>query len=215
MTIAVPVASNPDGFASPGRRATTLPRRRQERTLFADVSGGDTRQVESDADVRARLEDEPTTVPASGWEYADERTIRSAAGGYALQTEPCLRVSLYGGFMRSWLLWGSRRRAISSRSCGTPPQTVPALPIPLRETCDTSTRSHSQPTRALNDFVALGFNEGDEGTRHRRHAQVDRRRQRQSDQLSVRADRQNRAQSPEFSTLKACFPSPIRSSPII
>ena len=148
MTIAVPVARNPDGssITGPSYQYITFDDARSARySLTYPAATLD--KSKATLTVRARLEDEPTTVPASGWEYADERTIRLLPAGRpsnrAMSTSFVIRRRI-----RSWLLWGSRRRAISSRSCGTPPKTVPALPIPLRETCDTSTRSRFRSRRA-------------------------------------------------------------------
>ena len=199
MTIAVPVARNPDGssITGPSYEYITFDDAKSARySLTYPAATLD--KSKATLTVRARLDDQPTTVPASGWEYADERTIRLLPAGTPFKQSHVyeLRYTAKDPVVAAVGLAATRDfisflRHAAKDGSGTP--------NPLAgDVRYVYTFSISQPTRALNDFVALGFNEDERRrTRHRRHAQVDRRRQRQSDQLSFRADRQNRAQSPE------------------
>ena len=148
--------------------------------------------------VRARLDDQPTDVPASGWEYVDEYGHPPAARRHPVQAKPRLRVHVHGegsGRRRARTGGDARSRVLSAprreRRAGTP--------NPLAgDVQHTFSFSISQPSRTLNDFQALGFNEDEQGRRViDGMLKLDRRRQRRSNQLSVRADRQNRAQPSE------------------
>ena len=158
--------------------------------------------------MRARLDDQPANVPASGWEYVDDETIRLLPAGTPFKQSHVYEFSLHRQGSAWWRGSGSPPRAISSRFLRHALKDDAGNPNPLAgDVRHTFSFSISQPSRTLNDFQAFGFNEDEAGkTRHRRHAQVDRRRQRRSNQLSVRADRQNRAEPAEPSVSGRCVP---------
>src|SRR5262249_2861702 len=82
LTITVPVVKNPDGSSITG-------------PSYEYISFNDTKQLryglayaaatldtaKATLTVRARVDDPPTTIPASGWEFADEKSIRLLPAG--------------------------------------------------------------------------------------------------------------------------------------
>ena len=82
LTISVPVAKNPDGSSITGPSYEYInfdnaKSMRYELTYPAVTLD----KSKATLTVRARLDDQPTMVPASGWEYVDERTIRLLPAG--------------------------------------------------------------------------------------------------------------------------------------
>jgi hypothetical protein len=115
--------------------------------------------------VRARLDDKPTEVPASGWEYVDGTTIRLLPAGTPFKqshiyefvytaTDPvvaAIGLAATRDFV-SFLRYATRDDS------GTPNPVAGSA----RHTFSFSV---SQPSRTLNDFQALGFNEDEHGRR--------------------------------------------------
>ncbi len=115
--------------------------------------------------VRARLDDQPATVPASGWEYVDERTIRLLPAGtpfkqshvyeFVYTAKDPLVAALGLAATRDFM---SFLRHAAKDDSGTP--------NPLAgDVRYVYSFSISQPSRTLNDFVAFGFNEDERGAR--------------------------------------------------
>ena len=115
--------------------------------------------------VRARLDDQPATVPASGWEYVDEKTIRLLPAGtpfkqshvyeftYTAKDPVVAAVGLAA--TRDFV---SFLRHAAKDEAGTP--------NPLAgDVRHAFSFSISQPSRTLNDFLAFGFNEDEQGRR--------------------------------------------------
>jgi len=162
MTIAVPVARNPDGssITGPSYEYITFDDARSARySLTYPAATLD--KSKATLTVRARLEDEPTTVPASGWEYADERTIRLLPVGTPFKQGHVyeFRYTAKDPVVAAVGLAATRDFISFLRHAATDGSSTPN---PLAgDVRYVYTFSISQPTRALNDFVALGFNEGE------------------------------------------------------
>jgi hypothetical protein len=160
MTIAVPIARNPDGSSITGPS--------YEYIVFDDAKSvryslsypaATTETSKATLTVRARLDAQPAAVPASDWEFVDDKSIRLLPAGtpfkqshiyeltYTAKDPVVAAVGLAA--TRDFV---SFLRHAAKDSVGTP--------NPLAgDVRYTFTFSISQPTRALNDFVALGFNE--------------------------------------------------------
>ena len=115
--------------------------------------------------MRARLDDPPTTVPASGWEYT------SAAG----RRSGCCQAPVATPFQQSAIYeftYTAKNPVVAGIGLAATRDVVSFLRHasaaegnPLAgDVQHTFSYSISQPSRTLNDFVLLGFNE-DEGGR--------------------------------------------------
>ena len=115
--------------------------------------------------IRARLDDPPVPVPSSGWGYVDERTIQLLPAGTPFQQS---RVYEFTYTAKDPLVAGlglaatrdfvSFLRHAARDDAGTP--------NPLAgDVRYTFSFSISQPSRALNDFLAFGFNQDERGAR--------------------------------------------------
>ena len=160
MTISVPVAKNPDGSSITGPSYEYInfddaKSVRYELTYPAATLD----KSKATLTVRSRLDDQPTPVPASGWEYVDEKTIRLLPAG-----TPFKQSTVYE------FAYTAKDPVVAAVGLAATRDFVSFLrhaakdnfgnPNPLAgDVRHTFTFSISQPTRALNDFIALGFNE--------------------------------------------------------
>jgi hypothetical protein len=164
MTISVPVARNPDGSSITGPS--------YEYINFDDA--GSVRyelaypaatldKSKATLTVRARLDDPATIVPATGWEFADDKTIRLRPAG-----TPFKQSHVYE------FIYSARDPVVAAVGLAATRDFVSFLrhaarddfgtPNPLAgDVRHTFSFSISQPTRALNDFLALGFNQDERG----------------------------------------------------
>lgn len=160
MTINVPVAKNPDGSSITGPsyeyivfdNATT-----QTATLAYKTASLD--KTKATLTVRDRLADTPVTVPASGWEFASDNSIRLLPAGTAFRQSAIYEFTYTAidpvvagiGFAatRDFISW---LRNNSADTQGTPNPIAGDVKRVLGYTV-------SQPGRYMNDFVWLGFNE--------------------------------------------------------
>src|SRR5687767_32549 len=166
LTISVPVARNADGSSITGPsyeyinfdNATAV---RYELTYAAATL--DTSKAT--LTVRQRLDDPQTPIPASGWEYVDDRTIRLLPAGtpfkqshvyeFVYTAKDPVVAALGLAATRDFVSF--LRHAAADES---------GRPNPLAGGVrHTFSFSISQPSRALNDFLALGFNQDERGSR--------------------------------------------------
>jgi hypothetical protein len=160
LTISVPVAKNPDGssITGPSYEYINFDDSRSSRYELTYPSATlDTSRAT--LTVRARLDDPPAVIPATGWEYIDERTIRLLPAGtmfkqshvyefaYTAQDPVVAAVGLAA--TRDFISF--LRHAVRDEA-GNPNPLAGAV-------SRVYTFSISQPSRALNDFLALGFNQ--------------------------------------------------------
>jgi len=165
LTISVPVAKNPDGSAITGPSYEYIVfDNATSRNFELAYPAATLDKSHATLTVRARLDDAPTMVPASGWEYVDEKNIR-LAGGAAFQQSHIYEFTYTAkdpvvaavGLAATRDFVSFLRHAVSDDF---------GNPNPLAgDVQHTFSFSISQPSRTLNDFQALGFNEDEQGGR--------------------------------------------------
>ena len=168
LTISVPVAKNPVGSANPDITGPSY-----EYIVFDNATStsytlsfpaNNLDQSLATLTVRQFLNDPPTTVSSTDWEYVDENTIRLAGG------TPFLQSHIYE------FTYIAKNPVVSGLGLAATRDFVAFLrhqmtddfgnPNPLAgDVQHTYSYSISQPSRTLNDFVALGFNEDEDGRR--------------------------------------------------
>ena len=165
MKITVPIASHPDGSAITGRsyeyivfdNATTM-----QSTLAYPAATLD--KSEATLTVRARLDDPPTTVPASGWDYTSPAgtAIRLLPAGTAFQQSYIYEFTYTAkNPVVAAIGLAATRDFVSFLRHATLAEGNPLA----GDVQHTFSYSISQPSRTLNDFQALGFNEDEDGRR--------------------------------------------------
>ena len=166
LTISVPVAKNADGtsITGPSYEYINFDNARSLRyELTYPAATLDTSKAT--LTVRARLDDQPTVVPATGWEYVDEKTIRLLPAG-----TPFKQSHVYE------FAYTAKDPVVAALGLAATRDFVSFLRHAARDTAGTANPlaggvrhtysfSISQPSRTLNDFVALGFNEDEQGAR--------------------------------------------------
>jgi hypothetical protein len=166
LTISVPVAKNPDGSSITGRSYEYINFDNAETTSYPLTYPAATfDKSRATLTVRARLNDRPTPVPATGWDFVDDKTISLLPAGtrfkqshiYEFQYTAKDPVVAALGLAATRDLVSFLRRATKDDD---------GSPNPLAgDVRHVFSFSISQPSRALNDFQALGFNEDEQGAR--------------------------------------------------
>jgi len=166
LTITVPVARNPDGssITGPSYEYIVFDNPKTVRSELAYPTAT-LDKAKATLTVRERLDDAPTPVPADGWEYVDERTIRLLPAGtpfkqshiyeFSYTAKDPLVAAIGLAATRDFV---SFLRHAKVDEAGTPNP----LAGDVRQTFSFSI---SQPTRTLNDFLEFGFNQDERGTR--------------------------------------------------
>ena len=166
LTISLPIAKSPDGSSITGLSYEYIDFNNARSVRYTLAYPAATlKKSEATLTVRVRLGERPTTIPASAWEYVDEKTIRLLPAGtpfkqshvyeftYAARDPVVAALGLAA--TRDFV---SFLRHAESDDVGTP--------NPLAgDVQRTFSFSISQPSRALNDYQALGFNEDEHGRR--------------------------------------------------
>jgi hypothetical protein len=160
MTISVPVAKNRDGSSITGPSYEYINFDDSKSVRYALTYPAATLdKSKATLTVRARLDDAPVAVPASGWEYVDERTIRLLPAGTPFKQSHVYEFTYTAkdpvvaavGLAATRDFVSFLRHAAKDASGNANPLAGDVRYV--------YTFSISQPTRALNDFIALGFNE--------------------------------------------------------
>ncbi|HLU77753.1 MAG TPA: alpha/beta hydrolase domain-containing protein [Burkholderiales bacterium] len=166
LTINVPVATNPDGSTITGPsyeyivfdNPTSL-------TYGLSYAAATLDKGEATLTVREHLNDTPVTVPADGWEYVDERTIRLLPEGTPFQQSHIYEFTytakdplVTGIGLAATRDFVSFLRNANVDDFGNPNPLAGDIQYTLAFTI-------SQPGRYMNDFQTLGFNEAEEGGR--------------------------------------------------
>ena len=164
MKLSIPVVSNGgDSITGPSYEYISFD---NDNTLSSELAftAASTDKALAKLIVRARLDDEPTTVPASGWDY-------TSTGGDAIRLLPegtPFRQSFIYEFT-----YTAKNPLVSGIGLAATRDFVPFLrnggsdedhPLAGDVECAFS-YSMSQPSRTLNDFQALGINEDEHGHR--------------------------------------------------
>jgi hypothetical protein len=166
LMITVPVAKNGDGssITGPSYEYIVFDNPKSVRYELA-YPAASLDKAKATLTVRERLDETPTPVPAGGWEYADERTIRLLPAGtpfkqshiyeFTYTAKDPLVAAIGLAATRDFV---SFLRHAKADEAGTPNP----LASDVRHTFSFSI---SQPSRTLNDFVAYGFNQDERGAR--------------------------------------------------
>ncbi len=164
LTMSVPVAVNPDGSAIVGLSLEEFVVDNATTTSGAlTYPAADQDKSRATLTVRHRYDEPPVVVPATGWEYATDRSVRLLPAGTAFATGslyeftyPAKNPTVAGlGFagVRDLV---SFLHGASADDFGTP--------NPLAGRIDTVTSfAFSQPARWVRDFLRLGFNQDEQG----------------------------------------------------
>jgi hypothetical protein len=166
LTISVPVAKNPDGSSITGPSYEYIvfdDARSMKYGLTYPAATLD--KSKATLTVRARLDDPPAAVPAARWEYVDERTIRLLPAGTAFKQSHVYEFTYTAKDpVVAAIGLAATRDFVSFLRHAAKDEAGTANPLAggVRHTYSFSI---SQPSRTLNDFVALGFNEDERGAR--------------------------------------------------
>jgi len=166
LTITVPVAKNRDGssITGPSYEYIVFDNPKSVRYELAYPAATlDTSKAT--LTVRERLDDAPTPVPATAWEYADERTIRLLPAGTPFKQSHIYEFTYTA---KDPLVAGiglaATRDFVSFLRHATADEAGNANPL-AGDVRHTLSFSISQPTRTLNDFLQFGFNQDERGAR--------------------------------------------------
>lgn len=166
LTITLPVATNPDGSTITGPSYEYINFDNATSTSYQLAYPAATLdKSQATLTVRALLNDTPVVVPADGWEYVDERTIRLLPEGTPFQQSHIYEFTYTA---RDPIVAGlgfvATRDFVSFLRYETADDF--GNPNPLAgDIQHTFTFTVSQPGRYLNDFQTLGFNEDEQGRR--------------------------------------------------
>jgi hypothetical protein len=166
LSITVPIAKNPDGSPITGPSYEYInfdnaKGMRYELTYPAATLD----KSKATLTMRARLDDKPTTIPASDWEYVNETTIRLLPVGTAFKQSHVYEFMYTAkdpvvaglGLVATRDFVSFLRNAMSDDS---------GNPNPLAGNVQkTFSFAVSQSARYVNDFQTLGFNEDEDGRR--------------------------------------------------
>jgi Alpha/beta hydrolase domain len=166
LAITAPVAKNPDGSPVTGPsyeyinfdNATSMRYRLAYPAATLDKS-------KATLTVRARLDDEPATVPQSGWEFVDDKTIRLLPAGTPFKQSHVYEFTyvakdpvVAGVGLAATRDFVSFLRHAANDDSGNPNP----LAGRVRHTYSFAV---SQSARYINDFQTFGFNEDEQGRR--------------------------------------------------
>jgi len=164
LTITVPTAKNPDGSAITGPsyeyivndNATTQTYALSYPTASLDPAG--TRLT-----VRDRLADTPVEIPAGGWAYTNDRTIRLLPAGTPFRQSAIYEFTYTAKDPIVAALGFVATRDFVSFLRNAPADDL-GTPNPLAgDVQQAYAFTVSQPARYVNDFVWLGFNQAEAG----------------------------------------------------
>ncbi|WP_020606236.1 alpha/beta hydrolase domain-containing protein [Spirosoma spitsbergense] len=166
LTISVPLVKNPDGSSITGPsyeyivydNTTTLTHPLAYPTAALN-------KATATLTVRDHLADAPTVIPADGWEYADDHTIRLLPIGTPFRQSAIYEFSYTARDpMVAGIGLAATRDFVSFLRYATADDA--GNPNPLASDIQfTFSFALSQPARYLNDFQTLGFNADEKGRR--------------------------------------------------
>ena len=115
--------------------------------------------------VRASLDDKPTGIPPSGWEFVDDKTIRLLPAGTPFKQSHVYELAYTARDpVVAALGLAATRDLVSFLRHSTADQAGTRNPL-AGDVQHTFSFSISQPSRTLNDFQMFGFNEDEQGRR--------------------------------------------------
>ncbi|GAB3914607.1 alpha/beta hydrolase domain-containing protein [Larkinella knui] len=166
LTISVPVAKHADGSTITGPSYEYISFDQATSTTYALAYPAATLdQSRATLTVRDHLQDTPTVIPAGGWEYVNERTIRLSPAGTAFRQSA---VYEFAYIARDPIVAGigfaATRDFVSFLRYAKEDDF--GHPNPLADDVRyTFSFTLSQPARYLNDFQTLGFNADEQNRR--------------------------------------------------
>ncbi len=166
LTITVPVARNLDGseITGPSYEYITFNRADGERYALT-YPAATLDEADATLTVRERLDDRPTPVPADGWEYVDEKTIRLLPAGTEFRRGYIYEFTYTAKDpVVAALGLAATRDFVSFLRHAREDDRGTLNPL-AGDVGQTYSFSISQPSRALHDFQTFGFNEDEEGRR--------------------------------------------------
>jgi hypothetical protein len=166
MTIQVPIARNPDGSAVTGPSYEYINFDDGKSVRYVLTYPAAIRdKAKATLTVRARLDDQPAKVPESGWEYVDDKTIRLLPAGTPFEQSHVYEfVYTARDPVVAGLGLAATRDLVSFLRHAVKDEAGAANPL-AGDVHNTFSFSISQPSRALNDLLELGFNEDEQGRR--------------------------------------------------
>jgi Alpha/beta hydrolase domain len=166
LTISVPIAKNPDGSSITGPSYEYINFDDSKNVRYRLTYPAATLdKLKARLTVRVRLDEQPADVPASEWEYIDEATIRLLPAGTPFKQSHVYEFSYVAKDPVVAAIGLAATRDFISFLRHAPKDEA-GTPNPLAgDVRYVYSFSISQPSRALNDFQALGFNEDERGRR--------------------------------------------------
>jgi Alpha/beta hydrolase domain len=163
LTMTVPVATNAgETITGPSYEYINFDNATTE-TYALTYPAATLDQSQASLTVKQFLNDPPTPIPASGWEYVDERTIRLLPAGTTFQQSHIYEFTYTAKdpLVLGLGLAATRDFVSFLRHAETDDE---GNPNPLANDVQHAfTFAVSQPGRYLNDFRTLGFNQDEEG----------------------------------------------------
>ena len=166
LTISLPIAKSPDGssITSLSYEYINFNNAKSVRYRLAYPTAT-LEKSEATLTVRARLGDRPTTIPATAWEYVDEKTIRLLPAGTPFKQSHVYEFTYTARDPVAAALGLAATRDFVSFLRHAARDDV-GTPNPLAgDVQQTFSFSISQSSRALNDYQTLGFNEDEHSRR--------------------------------------------------
>ena len=166
MTIQLPIARNRDGSSITGPSYEYINFDDGKSVRYELTYPAATRdKSKATLTVRARLDDPPVKVDESGWEYIGDKTIRLLPAGTPFKQSHVYEfVYTAKDPVVTGLGLAATRDLLSFLRHAVKDEAGNANPL-AGDVRHTFSFSISQPSRALNDLLALGFNEDEQGRR--------------------------------------------------
>ena len=166
MTIQVPIARNRDGSSITGPSYEYINFDDGKSVRYELTYPAATRdKAKATLTVRARLDDAPEKIPDAGWEYVDDRTIRLLPAGTPFKQSHVYEfVYTAKDPVVAGLGLAATRDLVSFLHHAVKDEAGNANPL-AGDVRYTFSFSISQPSRTLNDFLAFGFNQDEQGRR--------------------------------------------------
>jgi hypothetical protein len=166
MTIQVPIARNPDGSSITGPSYEYINFDDARSVRYELTYPAATRdKSKATLTVRARLDDPAARIPDGGWEYVDDTTIRLLPAGTPFKQSHVYEfVYTAKDPVVAALGLAATRDLMSFLRHAAKDEAGNANPL-AGDVRYTYSFSISQPSRTLNDFLAFGFNQDEQGRR--------------------------------------------------
>ncbi|UFH53757.1 alpha/beta hydrolase domain-containing protein [Spirosoma sp. KNUC1025] len=166
LTINVPIAKNPDGSSVTGPSYEYIVYDSATSVSHAlAYPAATSNKAQAILTVRDRLQDSPTTIPAEGWEYVSDRTIRLLPAGTPFRQSAIYEFSYTARDpIVAGIGFAATRDFVSFLRYATVDDFFHPNPL-ANDVKFTFSFSVSQPARYINDFQTLGFNADEKGKR--------------------------------------------------